>query len=130
MSNLTKQAVVTAQTSLKSDMAVEKLALFDTDGTPFTGLDQTFAPITVAGLIGTAAKTTASAEPVANSLVPLLFTSGNSAAAPTVAFNGGTARAIYLGGATPSGAEITIAAAGVGLFWFDGTILHQVGLLS
>ena len=90
----------------------------------------TFPAVVTATAIATAAKTTTSAEPAANTIVVIKFTNGNSAAAPTVAFNGGTARAIQLGGATPSGAEITIAANGVAMFWFDGTILHQFGVQS
>jgi hypothetical protein len=80
--------------------------------------------------IGTAAKTTTSPEPVANSIVPIKFTNGNSAASPTIAFNGGTARAIQLGGTASAAIEITVAANGVALFLFDGTVLHQLGVYS
>jgi hypothetical protein len=86
--------------------------------------------IVVAGAIGTAAKTSTSPEPTTGSMVLLKFTSGNSAASPTVAFNGGTARAIQLGGSASAAIEITLAANGVALFWFDGTVLHQIGVYS
>lgn len=86
--------------------------------------------ITVAGAIGTAAKTSTAVEPTAGSVVLLKFTSGNSAASPTVAFNGGSARAIQLGGSASAAIEITLAANGVAMFFFDGTILHQIGVYS
>lgn len=127
---MTKQAVVTPQPAINGKMHVEELALFNADGTPFAGVNLAFAPVVTATAIGTAAKTTTSPEPSANSLFPLKFTNGNSAASATVAFNGGTARAVQLGGVAPTGAELTVAANGVALFWFDGTILHQLGVVA
>lgn len=90
----------------------------------------TYTAIVTDTAIGTAAKTTTSAEPADNTMVLIKFTNGNSAASPTVAFNGGTARAVNLGGSAPGGAEITLAAGGVAMFFFDGTILHQIGVYS
>lgn len=110
-----------------------EISLFDAAGAPVTlnaPSGATFAPITTATAIGTAAKTTTSPEPAANTLVPVKFTNGNSASSPTLAFNGGSARAIQLAGVASTGAKITVAANGVALFWFDGTILHQVGVYS
>lgn len=127
---VTQAVVVTDQTAHKPHQRVEKIALFDSAGNPFTGLDQTFEPITVAGAIGTAAKTAVDAEPAANTFVVLKFTSGNTAASATVAFDGGAARAVRLGGAAPTGAELTLAADGVAVFWFDGTYLHQLGVYA
>lgn len=109
---------------------IEDVALFNADGTPYTGRDEDYAAITVGTAIGTAAKTTTSAEPEANTIVPIKFTNGNSAETPTVAFNGGTARAIKLGGTASTAAKFTLAANGVALFWFDGTVLHQMGVYS
>jgi hypothetical protein len=114
------QSIVSTKTTIDPNQVTEETALFNPDGTPFTGRNLALEPITVAGAIGTAAKTTTSAEPAANTIVPLKFTSGNSAASPTVAFNGGTARVI----------KITLAADGIALFYFDGTVLHQMGVYS
>lgn len=124
------QATVSTVTTKDPHKTTAEIALFNPDGTARTGLNETFAPITVTGLIGTAAKTTTSAEPAANTIVPLKFTSGNSAETPTVAFNGGTARAIKLGGTASAAAKFTLAANGVALFFFDGTVLHQIGVYS
>lgn len=123
------------QSAVDPHANVGNLALFDVAGapidlTPQTGANLAFAPVTTATAIGTAAKTTTSPEPAANTLVPIKFTNGNSVAAPTVAFNGGAARAVQLGGATPAAGEITLSANGVALFWFDGTVLHQIGVYS
>ncbi len=125
---------LTAGTIPNQSMPVSDVVLVDASNNPLdvdalTGTT-TFAPVTTATAIGTAAKTTTSPEPPANSLVLIKFTNGNSAASPTVAFNGGTARNILLGGTAPLGAEATLAANGVGLFFFDGTALHQAGVLS
>lgn len=121
------QAVISDKTTLDANQTIEELALFNADGSPYTGRDAVLAPVVLAGAIGTAAKTTTSDEPAANTLVPLKFTNGNTANSPTVAFNGGTARAIKLGGTAATGAKCTLAADGVALCWFDGTILHLVG---
>jgi predicted lysophospholipase L1 biosynthesis ABC-type transport system permease subunit len=126
----TTQAILSTQAEFKEHQTIERFALFNSNGTPVTGRNSKIAAYTAAGAIGTAAKTVAEAEPSANTMVPIRFTSGNTAAAPTVSFNGGTARAVNLGGSTPTGAEITLAANGVAMFWFDGTILHQLGVYS
>jgi len=125
-----KQAVVTTQQVLDPNMFSEEIALFNPNGTPYTGANVSFAPITTATAIATVAKTTTSPEPASNTLVPISFTNGNSAASVTVAFAGGAARAVRLGGAAPAAIVLTVAANGVVLFWFDGTILHQVGVVS
>lgn len=130
MGNAVRQARVVSRTSQDPTKVTEDLALFNPDGSARTGRDSTFAPYVAAGAIGTAAKTVPDPEPAANTLVPIKFTSGNTAASVTVAFNGGTARAVQLGGAAPTGAELTVAANGVALFWFDGTVLHQVGVVA
>ncbi len=121
------QAVISDKTTLDANQTIEELALFNADGSPYTGRDAVLAPVVLAGTISTAAKTTTSDEPAANTLVPLKFTNGNTANSPTVAFNGGTARAIKLGGTAATGAKCTLAADGVALCWFDGTVLHLVG---
>ncbi len=126
-SKTVKQAVVSTKTTLDSNQVIEEIALFNADGTVNTGRDAAFGAVTVAGLIGTAGKTSTSAEPAANTLVPMVFTSGNSANSATVAFDGGTARAIKLGGTAATGAKFTLAAGGVALCWFDGTDLHLIG---
>lgn len=120
------RAVVVEGVSARPHQASQKLSLVKADGT--SAFSHT--PLVVAGAIGTAAKTCVSAEPLTNTLVALKFTSGNSAASPTVAFAGGSARAIQLGGAASAAIEITLAANGVALFLFDGTILHQIGVYS
>lgn len=128
---MTKRAVVIEGVAHNPHRMNERLALVAADGSSvFAGNNHKFTPITTATAIGTAAKTTTAAEPAANTIVPIKFTSGNSAAAPTVAFAGGSARAIHLGGSTPAAIEITVAANGVAMFWFDGTILHQIGVYS
>lgn len=86
--------------------------------------------VTTATAIGTAAKTTATAEPAAGTIVAVIFTNGNSAETPTLAFNGGAARVMKLGGTASAAAKLTVAATGVALFYFDGTILHQLGVYS
>lgn len=122
------QAILVEQDSFVEHQTVEKIALFNEDGSAFeTGLN---ALVTVATAIGTAAKTTTADEPTANTLVPIKFTNGNSAENPTVSFNGGTARAIKLAGVAVAAADCTIAANGIGLFFFDGTDLHQTGILA
>lgn len=129
----TRQFKVVEQTRLhegETDYPIEDIALFNADGTIYTGRDTDFAPITVGTAIGTAGKTTTAAEPEANTLVPIKFTNGNSAETPTVAFNGGSARACKLGGTASAAAKLTLAANGVALFWFDGTVLHQIGVYS
>lgn len=135
MSSATRQAVVVSKTAQDPNTMSETVAFFNANGTaldvtPQTGANLPFAPVTTATAIGTAAKTTASPEPAVNTLVVVKFTNGNTAASPTLAFNGGAARAIQLGGVATAAIEITIAANGVAMFWFDGTILHQLGVQS
>jgi len=124
------QSIVSTKTTIDPNQVTEETALFNEDGTPFTGRDLAMAAVVTNTIIGTAAKTTTSAEPAPNTIVPIKFTFGNTAASPTVAFNGGTARAIHLGGTASAGAEITLGADGIALFYFDGTVLHQMGVYS
>lgn len=129
MNQKVTQAVInTGQATLDPNQGIQQIAFFRPDGSAvipgFGGL------VTTGTAIGTAAKTTTSPEPPANSVVPIKFTNGNSAASPTVAFNGGSARSILLGGSAPGSAEITIAANGIAFFYFDGTSLHQFGVVS
>lgn len=125
--NQVTQATVTAQARPTAGRGMQRLALFNPDGSVFGGQNLAFAPVTVGNAIGTVGKTTTSAEPAANTFVAVIFTNGNSANSPTIAFDGGSARAIKLGGTASTGAKCAIAAGGVGVFWFDGTVLHQVG---
>lgn len=130
-----KQFIVVEQTRLHThhvdvDRPTEHVALFNEDGSQYTGRDEDYAPVTTATAIGTAAKTTTSPEPEANTIVPIKFTNGNSAETPTMAFNGGTARAMKLGGTASVAAKLTVAANGVVMFFFDGTVLHQFGVIS
>jgi len=134
---IVKQVLISNQDSLDQSRDVEILALFNADGTPFDpghdgtdGVDNVIGLITVTGLIGTAAKTTTSPEPPAGTIVPIKFTSGNTAASVTVAFNGGAARVVHLGGTANAGVELTVGANGIALFYFDGTYLNQVGVVS
>lgn len=130
----TTNAVLVEKDEVNTDQVAIRLALFDGEGTPVkvptSQGDLPIDVITVSGLIGTAAKTSTSNAPTPGTLVPLKFTSGNSAASPTVAFNGGAAKAVLLGGSAPDSGEITLAANGVALFFYDGTNLHQVGVYS
>lgn len=127
---MVNQTRVVAQAEVNKNQTVEDTALFDENGVPFSGTSLAFAPIVIGTAIGTAAKTTASDAPKVNSLVPLKFTNGNSAAAVTVAFDGGSAIPVLLGGSAPTGAELTVAAQGVAMFFFDGTNLHQLGVYA
>ena len=129
MSQVTTQAVVSEQSSINSAQTAESIALFNADGTPYTGRNQAFAAVTTNTAIGTVGKTTTADEPAANTFVPVIFTNGNSANSPTIAFNGGTARAIKLAGTASTGAKCAIAAGGLAVFFFDGTVLHQLGEL-
>lgn len=124
---MVNQTVVTKQDKLNPAQMTEKSSFFNEDGTPFTGDDWTTTPIVVATAAGTAAKTTSSPEPRVGSTIPIKFSGGQSASSPTVSFAGGTARAIHVGGVASAGAKLAIAADGIALFYFDGTILHQLG---
>ena len=97
---------------------------------PKSLIGRVHTPIVVGDAIGTAAKTTTTAEPEANTIVFIKFTNGNSAETPTVNFNGAGARAIKLGGTASTAAKCTIAANGIAGFFFDGTTLHQLGVYS
>lgn len=126
---LVTQAVVNPQAALNPDQGTEHLALFNPDGSPYVSND-TGPAVTTATAIGTAAKTTTSDAPAVNTFVAVKFTNGNSASSPTVAFNGGSAISILLGGTASTGAKMTVAANGVVVFWFDGTNLHQLGTVA
>lgn len=118
---------VTAVTqSLNSNQVVEEIAFFGSNGVPVIMAPTT--TVTTNDAAATAAKTTTSAEPPANSYVAVKYagTGGNSVA-HTLAFAGGTARTIWLGGAPATAAKHTTAINGVIVYWFDGTILHQLG---
>lgn len=125
MPNTVTQAVVTEQSSLNRNQTVEKFALFNPDGTPAGAGSVNL--VTTGSAVGTVGKSTTSAEPDSGSIVAVKFTNGNSAASPTLAFAGGTARAMKLGGTASAAAKLVVAANGIALFYFDGTDLHQVG---
>lgn len=129
MGQTVTQAVLTDQAAINEHQTPINLALFKADGSPLVPIE---APtvISVNNLIATVGKTTTSPAPAAGSIVPIKFNNGNSAAAPTVAFDGGSAKPILLGGATPAAGEITVAANGIALFFYDGTSLHQIGVYS
>jgi hypothetical protein len=134
---ITRALVVTdAQADQGNDTSQVALKLLLTNSAGDNLLDQLVkalsqnTPIVVAGLIGTAAKTSVSAAPPVNTIVHLKFTSGNSAAAPTVAFDGGAAKPVLLGGAAPIAGEIAIGANGIAQFFYDGTSLHQIGVYT
>lgn len=129
MGQLTTQARIKSKTAIDSTAGVEDLALFDTSGKPVE-IGPPVLAVTVANAIGTVGKTTSTPEPAAGQLVAIKFTNGNTADQPTVAFNGGTARQIKLGGTRSATAKLTLAADGVALAYFDGTVLHQVGVYS
>ena len=129
MGQLTTQAVVTEKSEIDTTTGVETLALFDAEGNPVE-IGPPVLAVTSATAIGTAAKTTTTPAPKVGQLVAIKLTNGNSAAAPTVAFNGGAAKSVLLGGSTPASGEITVAANGVFLAYYDGTSLHQVGVYS
>ena len=129
MGQLTTQARIKNKAAIDSTAGVEDLALFDADGNPVE-IGPPVLEVTVANAIGTVGKTTTTPEPAAGQLVAIKFTNGNTAETQTVAFNGGTARVIKLGGTASAAAKLTVAANGVALAYFDGTILHQVGVYS
>jgi hypothetical protein len=111
------------------NQAMGTLHTYNADGTPLD-VAADMAPIVTGSAIGTVGKTTTAAEPGVNTIVAIKFTNGNSATSPTIAFNGGTARAMLLGGTASAAAKITLAAGGIALFFFDGTNLHQLGVYS
>jgi len=124
----TQAVLVTNQSEISEHQVAIDLALFDETGAPVV-VPKPLEIITVTGLIGTAAKTTTHAAPPVG-LVPIKFTSGNAANAPTVAFNGGAAKAVLLGGVEPLGTETAIGANGIALFFYDGANLHQIGVYT
>lgn len=124
---VTRQVVITPQTKVNASLTTEDMAFFTSSGSPII---PGFQPVTVAGTISVAAKTTTTKEPAAGSCLAVTFTSGNTATSPTISFNGGTARAIVLGGAASAAIEITVGVGGMGFFYFDGTNLHQFGVIS
>lgn len=123
---ITKQVmVVTGQSKMNAGLMTEEVAFFSANG---ASIVPGIVPVTAtAALISTVAKTTTTPEPAAGTVLAVTFTQGNSAASPTIAFNGGTARNIRVGGADSPAAKATFAAGGVGFFYFDGTYLHQFG---
>ena len=131
MSSFVRRAQLIDSVAHNANRAPERLLLTASDGSPALGGNNIpYTVITTGTAIGTAAKTTSAAQPAANTLVLIKFTNGNTAASPTVAFAGGAARAIQLGGTASAAAEITLAANGVAMFFFDGTVLHQIGVYS
>jgi hypothetical protein len=122
-----KQGIVKTRASLDANQASEEIVLFNEDGTPYDADNQTYGVITSGSAIGTVGKTTSAAEPAANTIVLVKFTNGNSATSPTLAFGGGSARAMQLGGTASAAAKLAVAAGGIVAFFFDGTVLHQLG---
>lgn len=116
--------------TIDPNVVTEDATLVSSAGTALSVSDLPVSVITTATAIGTAAKTTTSPEPAANTLVAIKFTNGNNVLSPTVAFNGGSARSVLLGGTAPAAIECTLAANGVALYFFDGTALHQIGVYS
>ena len=123
---VTKQVKVTYQATTNSSQVVEDVAFFSPTG---ASVVPGFIPYTTATAAGTAAKTVAAAEPPIGATIALTVTAtgGNTAASPTVSFNGGTARAILLGSTAPTAAKIVVGQNGTAFFYFDGTNLHQFG---
>lgn len=120
------QAVLVTQPSINPNQVLEEHAFFDAKGVSVT-LPPTYSVTT--NDVGTLpAKTTTSTEPPANSYIAVKYagTGGNSVA-HTLAFAGGTPRTIWLGGAAPAAGKHTTAINGIIVYWFDGTILHQLG---
>ena len=123
---VTQQLVVQSQPIMNPN-------LFPMDTAFFTPSGQNVQPGVIAMTTSDAANnltyTTTSVEPPAGTTIALKFTNGHNTApgAPTVAFNGGTARTIYCAGGATTLGKFTIQANGVALLYFDGTILHQYG---
>ncbi|UAK38458.1 hypothetical protein K8O93_01235 [Gordonia bronchialis] len=84
--------------------------------------------LTTATAAAMAAKvvTGAGTVPASGDYVRLTFTSGNSAAAVTLAVNGGTAYPLRVGNAAITASEATAAAGGFMLLYFDGSAYHVV----
>lgn len=128
MAQTIQQAILTARSAINKNRSTLKLALFNSDGTPYD--TEPVVQVTTGSAIGTVAKSTNAPLPRAGSLVAVKFTNGNSANEPTLAFATGGAKAIKLGGTASAAAKIAVAANGVALFFFDGTTLNQVGVYS
>ena len=125
----TQAVIVTDQAAVNHNQVVQRIAFFDEAGVIRSdlGADATAGPVVTGSAIGTVAKSTTAAEPSAGQIVHVKFTNGNSATSPTLAFAGGAARAMQLGGTASAAAKLVIAAGGIAQFYFDGTILHQIG---
>lgn len=87
-----------------------------------------FVAGTVTTALATTAKTVAIPEPPAGTLVVLTFTTGNTVTNPTISFNGGTPRPIYIGGDPAVVVDISLVANAVIMCWFDGSKLHLSGM--
>jgi hypothetical protein len=125
MGNVTSQVQLVPGTKIDAHQGVQRMAFYDASGNPASVGSQ--APVVTTSAVGTVGKATTSPEPAANSIVAVKFNNGNSATSPTLAFNGGTARAMQLGGTAVTAAKLAVASNGIALFFFDGTVLHQVG---
>jgi hypothetical protein len=120
------QAVLVSQPAINQNQIVEEHAFFDSKGVA-VNLAPTYT-VTTTDTGATVAKTTSSTEPPANCYVAVKYagTNGNTVVS-TLTFSGGTARTIHLGGAAPTALKHTVAQNGVIVYWFDGTILNQLG---
>jgi hypothetical protein len=121
----TTQLIVTDRPSIDPNQKVESVAMFAADGTSVSPFGTYSA--TTGSAVGTVGKSSSDPEPQPNTLIAVIFTNGNTAASPTLAFDGGTARAMKLGGTASAAAKLAVASGGMALFWFDGTVLHQIG---
>jgi len=89
---------------------------------------------TCATATGTAAKTVtldspwASHTPAAGDFFLVTFTNGSSAAAPTLAINGSTARAIRSPNNGTAASQVQVSAGAALLFYFDGTYMQLLGV--
>jgi hypothetical protein len=128
ISQITKQVTITDQATVNPSQTLEEVAFFTPSGQQVT--PGVILVTATSALISTAAKTTTSPVPPKNSIIAVTFTVGNNAASPTLNFNGTGAKNILLGGTAPTGAEATFGIGGVGLFFYDGTSLHQMGVYS
>ena len=122
------QLEVVTQAAPNPEVGMGQVALFHPDGTPV--IPGSVATATTATAIGTAAKVVTTPAPAANTFIAIKYTSGNSADSATVAFAGGSAIPIKLGGTASTGAKHTLAANGVGVYFYDGTTLNQLGVIS
>lgn len=85
------------------------------------------------GTCATAAATVAKEVTIANytltagDILCITYTSGTTAAAPTLAVNGGSAIAIYLGSTAASAVTHTVGANGEIFYYYDGTNFQMFG---